>query len=84
MDIVYGSITPKTKTSPVGITRKTSVFYKENLEARRNSGSPGYIKGLQLKTGTLSTDNMSAIEASKSKAYILEPVNGFKLLGANN
>lgn len=37
-----------------------------------------------MKTGTLSTDKLSAIEAAKAKAYILEPVDGFKLLAANN
>lgn len=56
MDIVYGSITASSATTPVSITRKSSVFYKGSLEARKNSGAPGYIKGLNLKTGTLSTD----------------------------
>jgi len=27
---------------------------------------------------------MTGIEAAKAKAYIIEPVDGFKLLGANN
>jgi len=46
-------------------------------QARTNSGAPGYIKGLNLKTGTLSTDKMTGIEAAKAKAYIVEPVDGF-------
>jgi hypothetical protein len=84
MDIVYGSIKPETLDSEVSISRKTSIIFTGAVEARRNSGAPGYIKGLKLKTGTLSTDKMSGIEKAKANAYILEPVDGFKLLGANN
>lgn len=58
--------------------------YKGSTEARQNSGAPGYIKGLKLKTGTLSTASMTGIEAAKAKPYIYEPVDGFKLRGANN
>jgi len=91
MDIVYGSITPEKTTAgevlPVSIIRKTEVVYKGSLEARRNSGAPGYIKGLKLKTATKSTDPdkmTDRIKAAKAIPYLLEPVEGFKLFGANN
>ena len=57
IDIVYGKIVPATATTPVSISRKTSVnFYQDALLSIQNSGSPGYIKGQPLRTGQLSTD----------------------------
>lgn len=86
LDIVYGSYlpTPAEADNDVTISRKSSVIFKGNIEARKNSGAPGYITGNLLKTGTLSTDKMTQMEAAKATPYIKEPVNGFQLLGANN
>jgi hypothetical protein len=64
----------------VSIARKTSVVFLEDIvNSRINSGAPGYIKGLPLKTGTLVSD-----PASTKKPYIIEPKNGFPLIGADN
>lgn len=51
----------------------------EDQYARRNSGSPGYIKGFPVKTGTLEVP-----PDQPTKAYIKEPVQAFPLLGGDN
>ena len=77
-DIVYGKWTP-VASEPASITRKTSLTFLESESSRLNSGSPGYIKGVQLKTGQLIKPTDPA-----QLSYINEPVNGFPLLGADN
>jgi hypothetical protein len=82
VDVVYGKIVPPTATTPVQITRRTSVHFYTGVNTRQNSGSPGYIKGMPLKTGILSTALKGA--DPNSKAYVVEPVSGFYLRGAKN
>jgi len=51
----------------------------ESKKSRPNSGSPGYIKGLPLKTADL------VIPSDVTQpTYMEEPVKGFPLLGADN
>lgn len=47
--------------------------------SRKNSGSPGYIKGLPVKTGTLVIP-----EQNPTQAYLKEPMQAFPLLGGDN
>jgi hypothetical protein len=82
VDVVLGKLVPATKDTKVLITRQTSVHFYTGDNARQNSGSPGYIKGMPLKTGVLSTSVKDADPTEK--AYILEPISGFYLRGAKN
>jgi hypothetical protein len=82
VDVVVGKITPTTTDTPVTITRQTSIHFYSGDNSRRNSGSPGYIKGMPLKTGILSTKVVGADPTSVP--YIVEPVSGFYLRGAKN
>lgn len=66
-DIVYGKMTQQ--TGPVTVTRKTSLTYLQDQYGRKNSGSPGYIKGLPVKTGTLVVPINNP-----TQAYLNEPV----------
>lgn len=82
VDVVYGKLTPATVETLVQITRQTSIHFYSGDNSRRNSGSPGYIKGMPLKTGILSTKVKDADPTAD--AYIVEPISGFYLRGANN
>lgn len=58
MDLIYGDYIPNSCNSPVALTRKTSIQYKQSIYSRSNSGGPGYIKGNKLLTGVgISTEN---------------------------
>ena len=78
-DIVYGKFTPAATDTPVAIVRKTSMKFIQNEKARHNSGEPGYIKGMQIKTANIKNPT----DATKP-AYMLESKNGFTFLGADN
>lgn len=79
-NIVYGSIKPTSPTTPVSITRKFSISYMESENSRQNSGGPGYVNGMLLKTGTeLVVNNDITIPP-----HVKEPISGFPLLGADN
>jgi hypothetical protein len=52
VDVVYGKITPASCSAKVPLTRKTSWQFKQSFYSRKNSGGPGYIKGLKILTGT--------------------------------
>ena len=65
VSIIYGKIVASPATAAVSISRKNSVQYLEGKFSRLNSGAPGYIKGMQLKVGSLNTDGLSTIEKGK-------------------
>ena len=51
----------------------------ENTNTRKNSGSPGYLKGMPIKTGVqIVPDDV------KKLPYINEKINGFQLLSGDN
>jgi hypothetical protein len=45
VDVVYGDFTPTSCSDILQPTIKSSLQFKQSIYARKNSGSPGYIKG---------------------------------------
>ena len=78
-DIVYGKIVPSSAADKVVVTRKSSISYVGGDKTRKNSGSPGYLKGMPIKTG-----DKFVPDDVKKVPYINEPINGFQLLAGDN
>ena len=88
LDVVYGKITPDASdpTKKYTIPRKTSITFYEDDRFRLNSGSPGYLRGLPIKTGKSSGVQTVADGDGEGKRveWVNEPVSGFYLRGADN
>ena len=88
MNIIYGKWEPATTGELATIQRKTSVKFVQNANSRENSGSPGYLKGKNLKTGVTNTMADAIMKTNgvtqDTKGLINEPIGGFYLRGADN